>query len=102
MCAQANRLFHRSCQALKAKGLVHGLMSKLTKNQIDVLRLFHRGHIKKDIQKRTGLTLSSIDEALKRGRVNIDRAIETVGLAVENGWLSNSQIVRLRKILQKT
>lgn len=77
-------------------------MCKLTENQAKVLELFYRGLKKSDIQRTTGLSSSSVDEALKRGKMNITKAIETVSIVVKRGWVSNSQIAKLKQICQKT
>ena len=76
-------------------------MCKFTENQTKVLELFHKGHSRKQIQEKAGLSPSSIDEALKRGKMNIDRAIETIRVAVEEGWVSSSHILQLKKICHK-
>ena len=58
-------------------------MCKLTKNQTKVLELFYKGRNKKQIQRKAGLSPSSVDEALRRGKMNVDRAVETMHVAVE-------------------
>ena len=77
-------------------------MRKLTENQAQVLELFYRGMDKSEIRKTTRLSSSSVNEALKRGRVKVDRAIEIISIAVKRGWVSSSQIAKLKQICQKT
>jgi len=76
-------------------------MCKLTENQKKVLELFYEGLSKNEIRKTTGLSSSSVDEALKRGKTNVDKAVETILVAVERGWFSSSQIVKLKQICRK-
>lgn len=76
-------------------------MCKLTKNQIEVLELFYKGFNKKEIRKKAELSPSSVDEALRRGKINVDKAVETIRVAVEKGWVSSSQIAQLKQICQK-
>ena len=77
-------------------------MRKLTENQAQVLELFYKGMDKSEIRKTTRLSSSSVNEALKRGRVKVDRAIEIISIAVKSGWVSSSQIAKLKQICQKT
>jgi len=76
-------------------------MCKLTKNQIEVLELFYKGFNKKEIQKNAELSPSSVDEALRRGKMNVDKAVETIHMAVERGLMSSSQIHQLKQIYRK-
>jgi DNA-binding CsgD family transcriptional regulator len=76
-------------------------MCKLTKNQIEVLELFYKGYSKKEIQKKAELSPSSVDEALRRGKINVDKAVETIRVAVERGLVSSSQIAQLKRICHK-
>ena len=63
--------------------------------------LSYKGLEKSEIQKNTGLSSSSVNEALTRGRMNIDKAVETICVAVEKGWISDSQSARLKQICRK-
>jgi len=76
-------------------------MCTLTENQQKVLDLSFKGLKKIEIQKNTGLSSSSVNEALTRGRMNIDKAVETLRVAVEKGWISDSQRARLKQICRK-
>jgi transcriptional regulator len=76
-------------------------MCKLTVNQMKVLELFYKGLSKNEIQTKTGLSSSSVNEANKRGKRNVDQAIETVRVAVERGWVASSQIAQLKRICHK-
>jgi len=76
-------------------------MCKLTNNQIKVLELLHRGVNKAKIKEITKLSLSTVNDAAKRGKRNISIAIDTIKVAVEKGFISNTQISELKKICSK-
>jgi transcriptional regulator len=74
-------------------------MRTLSENQISVLKLHRAGMPAAEICKTTGLSRSSVDEAIERGPANISRAIEILRIASENSILDRSEIQNLRKIL---
>jgi len=76
-------------------------MCGLTENQIRVLELIHKGLSKHEIQKITRLPPSTINDAPKRGLRNIDKAIETIRIAVQMGFISDSQRTKLKEICRK-
>ena len=76
-------------------------MCILTENQVRVLKLFYKGMRKSEITKMTGLSNSSVNEALKRGQHNIDKALDTLEKAVKMGLLSPSHTDKLKQICHK-
>jgi transcriptional regulator len=77
-------------------------MRTLSKNQISALKLFRKGIRKSEISKSTGIKRKSVDEAIKRGNNNIQRAIAIIQLAVDNDILISEEKAVLKKLLGKT
>jgi transcriptional regulator len=71
-------------------------MCILTKNQIIVLKHFRKGKKPSEIRKIENMSLSSVYEAIKRGRQNISRAIETLQVATNEKLLEEYQIRDLK------
>jgi len=76
-------------------------MRTLSKNQILALKLYRKGKKKSDVCKITGLGRSSVDEAIKRGPKNIQRAIRIIQLAVDNDIIVQNEKTKLKEILSK-
>jgi transcriptional regulator len=74
-------------------------MRTLSENQITVLKLYRAGRQPVEISKVTGLSRSSVDEAIERGPANISRAIEILRIAAKNNILNQSETQELEKIL---
>ncbi|MEM3760329.1 MAG: hypothetical protein QXZ02_04355 [Candidatus Bathyarchaeia archaeon] len=76
-------------------------MRALSENQRLVLKLLHEGKTPAEISRLTGIRASSVSEAIRRGKGNIERAIQILQVAVENGLLDESQVRKLKDILRK-
>lgn len=66
------------------------------------LKLLHQGKNPSEISKIAKMRASSVNDAIKRAKNNIYRAIEVIRIAVENDLLEKNQIVQLKHILSKT
>jgi len=76
-------------------------MRTLSKYQIKTLRLWREGKTLKEICEKTGDSQKRVSEALKRAGGNIQRAIEILRIASENGGLTEEEVQKLRRILGK-
>ena len=76
-------------------------MCKLRNNQIKALTLYYRGDSAFQIHEKTGMPISTVYEAIKRGKANVDKALETIEIAVAVGILSADQKQRLNNIMRK-
>jgi len=76
-------------------------MRTLSKYQIKTLRLQREGKTLKEICEITKYSQKRVNEALKRAEGNIQRAIEILRIASENGGITEEETQKLRKILSK-
>lgn len=77
------------------------IMCTLTKNQILVLKHLSEGKKPSEICKMIKKPISSVYEAINRGKRNITLAIDTLQFAVDNNYFDEEQIRRLKRILGK-
>ncbi|MGD0646158.1 MAG: helix-turn-helix domain-containing protein [Candidatus Bathyarchaeia archaeon] len=77
-------------------------MFRLTKNQTKALRLFSQGIKPSEIGKREGMHESSVYEAIRRGKLKIDYAVELLSFASDNGIIDETNLRRLKLMLSKT
>lgn len=77
-------------------------MRTLSKYQIKTLKLAREGKTLKEICEMTRYSQERVNEALKRAEGNIQRAIEILRIASENGGLTEEEAQKLRKILSKS
>jgi hypothetical protein len=73
----------------------------ISKNQILTLKLKRQGLTRTEICEATGIKPKSVDEAIKRGKGNIQRAIDIIQLAIENDILVEEEKSVLRTLLGK-
>ena len=76
-------------------------MRTLSENQIKALRLLRQGKKLAEIREITKKPASSVSEAITRGRKNIDKAIEVLQTAIEEGLLDEGQFLKLTQMLGK-
>lgn len=76
-------------------------MRTLSKYQIKTLRLWREGKTLNEICEITKYSQKRVNEALKRAEWNMQRAIEILRIASENGGLTEEEAIKLRKILSK-
>lgn len=74
-------------------------MCILKEKQIRTLEQFRRGKKPQEIEELTGYP--SVQDAIKRGVRNIDRAIETLKIAIEKNLMTEEQRVQTKRILSK-
>ena len=74
-------------------------MCILKEKQIRTLELLRRGKKPREIEELTGYYY--VEDAIRRGVKNIDRAIETLRIAIENNLMTNEQRVRAKQVLSK-
>ena len=74
-------------------------MCILKEKQIRTLELLRRGKKPREIEELTGYP--SVQDAIKRGVKNIDRAIETLRIAIEKSLMTKEQRVRAKRVLSK-
>ena len=74
-------------------------MCILKEKQIRTLDLLRRGKKPREIEELTGYHY--VQDAIKRGVKNIDRAIETLRIAIENNLMTKEQRVRAKQVLSK-
>jgi DNA-binding CsgD family transcriptional regulator len=76
-------------------------MRTLSENQKKVLKLLCEGKTPAEIGKLMGKGASSVSEAIRRGKGNIERAIQILQIAIEDGLLDESQVKKIKNILSK-
>jgi transcriptional regulator len=76
-------------------------MRTLSENQKRVLKFLCEGKTPAEISKLMGKPASSVSEAIRRGKDNIERAIRILQVAIEDGLLDESQAQKLKDILGK-
>lgn len=74
-------------------------MCILKERQIKTLELLRRGKKPREIEELTGY--HSVRDAIKRGVKNIDRAIETLEIAIEKNLMTKEQRVQAKQVLGK-
>jgi len=74
-------------------------MCLLTKKQIETLKLYRKGKKPREIEETTVYT--SVEDAIERGEKNIDKALETLEIAINNDLMTTDQRVRAKDILSK-
>ena len=74
-------------------------MCILKGKQIETLELFRRGKKPREIEELTGYP--SVKDAIERGVRNIDRAIETLRIAIEKSLMAEEQRLRAKQVLSK-
>jgi len=77
-------------------------MRTLSENQIKVLKLYRSGKKPTEICNIANLSRKSVNEAIRRGEGNIQRAIEILRIASENGGLKAGEAQKLKEILRKS
>lgn len=73
----------------------------LTEKQKRVLKLHSQGKKISEIAEKTGYNRNTVYYALESGQKRLDRTIETVRFAFENGLLSKKKVVELKEILRR-
>jgi DNA-binding CsgD family transcriptional regulator len=76
-------------------------MRTLSENQRLVLKFLREGKTPAEISRLTGKRASTVSEAIRRGKGNIERAIQILQVAIENGLLDEIQAQKLKSILGK-
>ena len=74
-------------------------MCILKEKQIRTLEQFRRGKKPREIEELTGYP--SVQDAIERGVRNIDRAIETLKIAIEKSLMTKEQRLRAKRVLSK-
>ena len=74
-------------------------MCTLREKQIRTLELLRKGKKPREIEELTGY--HSVGDAIKRGVKNIDRAIETLRIAIEKNLMTKEQRVQAKQVLSK-
>ena len=74
-------------------------MRRLKEKQIETLKLYREGKKPREIEETTGYT--SVEDAIKRGVKNIDKALETLQIAVDNNLMTTEQRIRAKDLLSK-
>ena len=74
-------------------------MCILKEKQIKTLELLRRGKKPQEIEELTGY--HHVEDAIKRCVKNIDRAIETLRIAIEKNLMTKEQRVRAKQVLSK-
>jgi len=77
-------------------------MRTLTKYQVRTLKLYRDGKTPNEICKITHYPLKRVNEAIRRAEDNIQRAIEILKIASENGGLREEEVRKLSEILSKS
>ena len=74
-------------------------MSKLTEKQIKTLELFRKGKSYKEIGELTHF--GRVDDAIERGKANVNQAIETLRVAINRSLMSEEQLTKVKQLLRK-
>lgn len=74
-------------------------MCILKEKQIRTLELLRRGKKPQEIEESTGY--HHVQDSIKRCVKNIDRAIETLRIAIEKNLMTGEQRVRAKQLLSK-
>ena len=74
-------------------------MCILKEKQIRTLELLRRGKKPREIEKLAGCRY--VHDAINRGVKNIDRAVETLRIAIEKNLMTKEQRVRAKRVLSK-
>jgi len=74
-------------------------MCPLTEKQIETLKLYREGKKPREIEQTT--IYNSVEDAIRRGKKNIDKALETLEIAVDSNLMTNEQRIRVKSILSK-